>query len=83
MKFWISKYALTQGIYEVEAEKTTNHLGEVETMIMHKVDGMLVMYHGKEWHVTKEEAMRKAEEMRLKKIESLKKSIIKLEKLKF
>ena len=39
--------------------------------------------HGKDWHRTPEAALARAEEMRLAKIESLKKSIKKLEGLKF
>lgn len=42
-------------------------------------------YHGegKEWHRTRESAVAKAEEMRCKKIDSLKKQIEKLEKKRF
>lgn len=42
-------------------------------------------YHGEgdEWHLTKEAAIKKAEEMRAEKIESLKNQIAKLEKRKF
>jgi hypothetical protein len=54
-------------------------------MIFYYDKSFMVSYHGEnnEWHKTKEEAIRKAEEMRLKKIESHKKSIAKLEKMKF
>jgi hypothetical protein len=42
-------------------------------------------YHGegKEWHTSKESAIKKAQEMKQKKIETLKKQIAKLEKIKF
>ena len=38
---------------------------------------------GREWHRTKESAIDKAEEMRKKKIETMKKQIEKLEKMEF
>ena len=46
-------------------------------------DGDTNTAHGKDWHRTPEQALARAEEMRLAKIESLKKSIKKLEGLKF
>ena len=80
MKVWISKYALTQGIFETEAE-----ICETFADMIKCVGEWGAFYHGegKEWHKTKEEAIVKAEEMRLKKIESLKKQIDKLTKMKF
>lgn len=54
-------------------------------MIETKAKGTIQYYHGKgdEWHETKESAIAKAEEIRKKKINSLKKQIEKLEKMKF
>jgi len=42
-------------------------------------------YHdeGKDWHTDKESAIKKAEEMKQKKIKSLKRQIEKLENMKF
>ena len=40
-------------------------------------------YHGNDWHKKKEDAVLRAEVMRIKKIESLKKQIEKLNKMKF
>jgi hypothetical protein len=40
-------------------------------------------YHGSDFHLTKEEALHDCENRRLKKIESIKKQIKKLENLKF
>lgn len=42
-----------------------------------------VYFHGNEWHKSRESAIAKAEEMRKKKIASLKKQIEKLEKMEF
>lgn len=80
MKVWITKYALTLGIIEADAESTQS-VGMIKL-----VGGRIHDYYhgdGKEWHPTREGAVRKAEEMRLKKIQSLQKQISRLTKLKF
>lgn len=79
MKVWITKYALTSGIIQTEGEVTNSGA----LYVLHT--GHLTFYHGegKEWHRTKEAAVSKAEEMRQKKIESLKKQIRKLEGMTF
>lgn len=79
MKVWITKYALTKGILEKECEDRGNGaVKEAENRFP-------IYYHreGDEWHRTKESAIKKAEEMRQKKIASLKKQIEKLEKMRF
>lgn len=86
MKVWISKYALTQGIEEIEAKICNN-----EDMVERVKDTSIVgfqpsqYYHGegREWHLTKEEAIKKAEEMRDKKIRSVQKQLEKLQNMKF
>ena len=85
MKVWISKYALTQSIFEKEVEDCENLRGEFKGMVSYKEKGYSVNFHGEgnEWHRTKEEAIKKTEEMKLKKIISHKKAIAKLEKMKF
>lgn len=79
MKVWITKYALTRGVFEMEVESQS----EDGTAVYGK--SLNDCYHGegREWHRTKVSAIKKAEEMRQKKIESLKKQIKKLEQLKF
>ena len=81
MKVWITKYALTQGIIEIEAEECGKGF---EGMIQTK-EKCPSYYHGegKDWHRTKEDAIKKAEKIRQKKIESLKKQIKKLEEMRF
>lgn len=83
VKVWITKYALTYGIEEKEAERCTDINNDMVTII--NKDTMNEFYHGegKEWHLSKESAINKAEEMRNKKIGSLKKQIAKLENMKF
>jgi len=78
-KVWISKYALTKGIYELEVKRCVNSIRDKDE------SDMVSYFHGegKEWHLTKESAIVRAEEMKLRKIESVKKQLNKLEKLKF
>ncbi len=81
IRAWVTRYALSDGVYMVEGDvchgtssgmlKWINRWGGIETV------------HGKDWHRTPESALARAEEMRLAKIESLKKSIKKMEGLKF
>lgn len=82
MKVCITKYALTQGIFEIEAERCTDIDND---MIEQTNTRWQTYYHGegKDWHLTKESAIKKAEEMREKKIKTLKKQLDKLEHLKF
>ena len=82
MKVWITKYATTQGILEVD---DAEDLGGTTQMISAKSLGAHAMFHGegKEWHRTQAEAIAHAEQMREKAIASHKKAIEKLEKLKF
>lgn len=76
MKVWITKYALTKGIFEIDARITDDYAfgGTVYECYIRE---------GNEWHRTYEAAVHKAEEMRDKKIESLEKKFDKLKKMKF
>ena len=80
MRVWITKYALTTGIIEAEAEEC-----EHDMIRVYKDSFYPSYYHkeGREWHRTKESAIAKAEEMRQKKISSLKKQVKKMEDMKF
>ena len=75
MKVWITKYALTRGIFELE----------VDSCGIDVVNGKesLYPYFEGDWRKTKEEAVLRANCMREQKIKSLKKQIEKLEKMKF
>lgn len=79
MKVFVTKYALTQGILEKEAEKVSFS----NTMISCCTDFFVEHYHKPYWHKRKEDAIAHANEMRQKKILELQKQINKLEKLKF
>lgn len=81
MKFFITRYVLTNGIQEIEAEECGN--GMLRTP---RIANEIVKYfhgEGKDWHKTLENARVRAEEIRKKKIVSLNKSIKKLEQMKF
>lgn len=79
MKVFISKYALTTGIFDVyDAEQSGDRM-----ICFKSCAGYLQYVHKPHWHETKQEAIEKAENMRLKKIASLKKQIEKLEKMRF
>lgn len=81
MKVWITKYALTSGIMEVEAE----FCASMSTMVVYRAAGEEFdqFAHGNDWHTAIESAKFKAKQMRQAKIASLKKQIAKLEKLEF
>lgn len=74
-KVWITKYALTKGIFELEVDSCG---GEV-------VNGAdsLEPYYKDDWRKTKEEALLRANFMRANEINYLKNQIEKLEKMKF
>ena len=74
VKAYITKYALTNGIIEKD--------GIIVKDIYFEVKKYGFFSKG-DYFFTKEEAVEKAEQMRLKKIASLKKQILKLEKLTF
>ena len=78
MKAWSTKYAMTVGIQEVEGES------DAPGMFTYKSEYGYTMYlQGKDWHTTKEAAVARANEMRAKKIDSLRKQIKKLEGMIF
>lgn len=78
MKAHITKYALTKGIIEMDVVESPNF----QDMVSER-SNRLRHFHGMDWHLSKMQAIEKAEEMRSKKIASLEKQIEKLKKLKF
>ena len=80
MKVWITKYALTDGIIEADVKPVL--CGSV--CISDTISPVLcrILNEG-EWHSDKKQAIDKAEEMRQKKIASLKRQIEKLEEMRF
>lgn len=79
MRVFIIKYALTDGIYEVEGEDCGNEMIKVKG----KESYNDAFYHGKnkDWCDNEPDAIKLAEEMRIKKIKSLERQIVKLRSL--
>lgn len=75
VKAYITKHALTEGVYVVE--------GRVEGDMFVCSNGACRQYfHGKDWHTSLESAKSRAVEMRDRKIESLQKQLARLQDLK-
>lgn len=85
MKVWITKYALTKGIFETEVTSKCLDIDPTGNMICITENGFNSYCHGegKEWNKDKESAIKRADEMKKKKISSLKKQIEKLKNMKF
>ena len=77
---WVTKYALTSGIEVIEVTQSDFAPGMVSDTRPHRGN-----FHGegKEWHRTQDGATLRAEEMRLNKIKSLKKSLDKFMNMTF
>ena len=77
---YITKYALTDGIIEVQ---DAVHRGA--DMIAVKSIGSHAYFHkeGRDWHYTKDSAIKQAEKMREAKIKSIEKQKQRIEQLKF
>lgn len=78
MKVWITRYALTKGIVETEGE-----ILQDKSLKVTSGEYRGAWFWHKDFELTEEDAKVRAEEMRMKKIDSLKKRILKLEKKKF
>lgn len=78
---WVTKYALTAGIREVEGEVVSFSSGS--TMLTYTYHGVRYNAHNNDFCMTEEEAKAKAEEMRASKLKSLDKQIKKISALKF
>lgn len=77
-KVWISKYALASGITEHEAEVRDGAAFPGEPFA-----SFVWFTMGKDAHETREAAVAAAEQMRVKKIASLKKQLANLEAMRF
>lgn len=77
-KVFITKYALTAGVKEIETDIIRDRFENEEYVID---DSYSYFRIGTNAFTDKSEALKKAEEMRIRKIASLRKQIEKLEKL--
>lgn len=73
---WVTKYALTTGITKIGSA------GIIKSNAL-TINTVIGYFHKPHWHTTEAAAKAHAEQMRLKKIASLRKQIEKLEALKF
>lgn len=81
VKVFITKYALTYGIYETEGDLIRD-----DDMFVQRAESPNSFdqyFHGKDFHADKESAILRAEEMRAAKLKSLQKQIDKIQKLNF
>ena len=79
-KVYVTKWALSRGIYHIEAE----HYGGDSKYIKWFQAGTnyaIGWAHKPDWHLTLEEAKVYVEEIRVKRIQSLRRQIEKLEKM--
>lgn len=85
MKVWITKYALSRGIFEVEGlelgEKFNNAFAVRTPRFPLSCEDYFIQ--DGDWHKTKESAIKKAEEMLGKKIKSLENEIDIFSRMKF
>jgi hypothetical protein len=82
MRVWITKYALTEGIIETEARRCEGQgirPGQMIELESTRYEPCGAYYHRPEWHETRRGAVERAEQMRQKKIASLRKQLAKLE----
>lgn len=78
-EIWATKYALTEGIQHLKAGRCLHS----PNMVYVPSNGYYLHGEGRDWHRTEEAAKARAEAMRKAKIQSLKRSIQKLQKLSF
>lgn len=83
MIFYITKYALTQGIIEIDTDTLDSYRIDGGYLTTFDENFAPATFRTGEWYSTKSFALSDAEHRRIKKIESLKKQIEKLEKIKF
>lgn len=81
MKVWITKYALSSGIFEEEGEI----YNDKSMLILKRPGRYQEIFHGegKEWHRSKEAAAARLIVLKEKKIQSLLKQINKIESINF
>ena len=78
MIVYVTKYALTKGIMQFDAEIE----GDLIKVIINGYTNFFTG-EGNEWHITIDGAKERAEKMRIKKIESLNKQMKKITNMKF
>lgn len=81
MKIWVTKYALSAGIQEYDSAEPCKARDGKMVKVM---NGQYTQFfHKPDWHSDRETALVRAETMRIKKIESLEKSLKKFKRMSF
>ncbi len=82
MKVYITKYALTTGVYIAKVEETSSE-GMVELPAQPANNTYAQYFHGegKEWHKTKQSAIARVEQMKAAKLKAIHKQIDKINKI--
>ncbi|MEE9459652.1 MAG: hypothetical protein V3V84_07815 [Candidatus Bathyarchaeia archaeon] len=81
MKIWNTKYCLTDGITEHDVEETDSN---IVTIMKAKTRYSTHLHgEGKEWHKSLEGAASRANEIKIKKLQSLAKSMKRISAIKF
>ncbi len=78
---WVTKYALTTGVFKITAElASTSHdmVQQIEPETRYAT-----YYHGNDWHRTHDEAIVRAEQMRTAKLKSIDKQRARIVAMKF
>ena len=76
MKIFVTKYALSTGIFTIDADIRSSGLARENKRVV-------VYFSEDEYTLTKEEAIAQAEKMRIKKILSIEKSLKKIKAIDF
>lgn len=73
MKIFVTKHALTQGILEFDSNEAEIEIYQNESCCRVKLPGRTSnFYHGDNWHYTLEEAIKRAQFMRVRELKNLK-----------
>lgn len=83
MKVYITKYALTKGIIKKNVEQDDKRTVRYDAESHFFWAPTTQFYKKPDWHIDKDKAVKRAERMRIMKINALKKEIIRLENLNF
>ncbi len=79
MKVYITKYALTKGVMIEDGD-----FSEITGAFIVTKPGLIIdFYHGKDFHTTKESALKRCEEMKIKKLQSLGEQVKKISAIEF
>lgn len=70
MKVFITKYAMTKGIIEMDGERCTS-FGSPDMIVVGVKNGFQQFYHGEDWHRSRESAVKRANEMQSAKLASI------------